>query len=414
MPAQPFVLGVNYWPRRKAMYWWSDFDPGEVREDLDRIQELGLKLVRIFLLWEDWQPAADSVNPQALDNLGRVCDAAAERGLELDVTFVTGHMSGPSWAPGWMLRGDLPVSPWVRQVVSGGKAVEGGYLNPFTDPLALRAAELQLRTVVARFRDHPAIGLWNLGNEPDLFARPASADEGRGWARRMTELVHEIDPVHPVTCGLHMANLIEDNGLRVNEVFSEVDRVVMHGYPMYADWSVGPLDPDFVPFLCALTSALSGKPTLMEEFGGCTAAPGQPASVLEWTSYGRPRRQFMASEEGLAAYVEQVLPKLVEVGALGALLWCYADYDPGLYGMPPCEESWHERFFGLVRPDGSLKPHAEVIRRFAVANPTVQPAERQVTLSATPQEYYADPLGHAQRAYRSYLDKYAFAKGEAE
>ncbi len=22
---QPFLLGVNYWPRRKAMTWWKDF-----------------------------------------------------------------------------------------------------------------------------------------------------------------------------------------------------------------------------------------------------------------------------------------------------------------------------------------------------------------------------------------------------
>ena len=28
-----FTLGVNYWPRRKAMYWWTDFDAGEVREE---------------------------------------------------------------------------------------------------------------------------------------------------------------------------------------------------------------------------------------------------------------------------------------------------------------------------------------------------------------------------------------------
>ena len=31
-PSQPFVLGVNYWPRRKALYWWRDFDPAEVRD----------------------------------------------------------------------------------------------------------------------------------------------------------------------------------------------------------------------------------------------------------------------------------------------------------------------------------------------------------------------------------------------
>ncbi len=30
----PFILGVNYWPRKKAMYWWSDFDAGEVREEV--------------------------------------------------------------------------------------------------------------------------------------------------------------------------------------------------------------------------------------------------------------------------------------------------------------------------------------------------------------------------------------------
>ena len=414
MPAQSFQLGVNYWPRRKAMYWWSDFGPSEVGEDFDQIRELGLKLVRIFLLWEDFQPAPDQVSPKALEHLGQVCDAAADRGLKLNVTFFTGHMSGPSWAPGWMLRSEIPASPWVRQVVSAGKPVEGGYLNPFEDSVATAAAELQLRTVVRRYRDHPGIGFWNLGNEPDLFARPATSEGGREWVRRMANVVREVDPAHPVTCGLHMANLVQDNGLRVDQVFSEVDVAVMHGYPLYADWSAGPLDPDFVPFLCALTSALCGKPTLMEEFGGCTAQPGQPASTLEWTSYGQPRRQFMASEEGLAAYVEQVLPNLLETGALGAMLWCYADYVPELYARPPCEESWHERSFGLVRPDGSLKPHAEVVRRFAATNPNVQTARRQVTLTVTPDEYYLDPARQAQRAYRSFRDKYAFTSGEPE
>jgi endo-1,4-beta-mannosidase len=412
MPAQPFQLGVNYWPRRKAMYWWSDFDAAEVREEFDQIRDLGLKWVRIFLLWEDFQPAPDRISAEALGNLGQVCDAARDRGLKLNVTFFTGHMSGPSWTPRWMLRGELPVAPWVRQVVSAGETAQGGYLNPFEDPVVIAAEELQLRAVVSRFKDHPAVGLWNLGNEPDLFARPGSSEAGRLWTRRMTGLVHEIDSAHPVTCGLHMMNLVQDNGLRVDQVFSETDLAVMHGYPMYADWSAGPLDPDFVPFLCALTSALCGKPTLMEEFGGCTAQPGQPASALEWTSYGQPRRQYMASEEGMAAYVEQVLPKLVEVGARGAMLWCYADYVPELYTRPPCEESWHERFFGLVRPDGSLKPHAEVIRRFAATGPTVQAARRQVTLTVTPEEYYQDPARQAKQAYRSYRDKYAFTGDE--
>ncbi|HPR87542.1 MAG TPA: beta-galactosidase [bacterium] len=402
MQEQPFLLGVNYWPRRKAMYWWTDFDAGEVREEFALIREIGLEVVRLFLLWEDWQPAPDVVDHKALDHLEQVCDIAAGLGLRLNVTFFTGHMSGPSWTPAWMLQPDQPMPPRIWQVVSGGRAVNCGYRNPFTDPQALRAAELQLQTVVGRLKEHPAIEVWNLGNEPDLFAWPADAAGGRAWTQRMTSLIRAIDPRHPVTCGLHVASLLVDNGLRVNDLFDEVDIPVMHGYPLYADWSNGPLDSDFVPFLCALTSALCGKPALMEEFGGCTAPPGQASFVDEWQRYGQPFRQFMASEEDLAAYIEAVLPKLVEVGALGAMIWCYADYIPGLYVRPPCDQAWHERFFGLVRPDGSLKPHAEVIKRFAATRPAVQPARRRVALDLSPEEYYRDPRRHAIRLYRAF------------
>lgn len=401
---QPFVLGVNYWPRRKAMYWWSDFDAGEVRDEFGVIRDMGLSQVRIFLLWEDWQPSPDSVNMSALRDLGTVCDIAYDLDLQLDVTFFVGHMSGPSWVPGWMLRQGPPPSPAVRQVVSRGRAVESGYANPFTDPVALQAEELLLRTVVSEYTDHPAIGLWNLGNEPDLFAWPADAVEGRAWVRRMAGVIREEDPVTPITCGLHVPNLTADNGLRAHDVFAEVDIATMHGYPMYGGWSTGPLDPDFVPFLCALTSALCGKPTLMEEFGGCTGALRKPSSVWRWRAYGKPRQQFMASEDEFATHIEQVLPRLVEVGALGAMLWCYADYAPELYNRPPCDQAWHERHFGLVRPDGSWKPHADVIKRFAASNPLVQPARRRIALDLSADDYYRDPFTHAKRLYRAFLD----------
>src|SRR3990172_2707407 len=117
----PFILGVNYWPRRKAMYWWSSFDPSEVKEEFTLIAELGLNIVRLFLLWDDWQPTPDSVSGACLDNLEKVCDVAADLGLGLDVTFFTGHMSGPNWSPGWLLdRHTPPPSPHLRQLVSGG------------------------------------------------------------------------------------------------------------------------------------------------------------------------------------------------------------------------------------------------------------------------------------------------------
>lgn len=403
-----FILGVNYWPRRKAMYWWSDFDAGEVRDEFALIASLGMNVVRFFLLWDNFQPTPDTVSPECLSNLATVMDIAAENNLGLDVTFFTGHMSGPNWSPRWLLDPNVGYpSPYPKQVVSNQRIVTGGYRNPYHDPTALDAERLLLRTVVGRFKDHPAVWIWNLGNEPDLFAWPNNAEAGRAWVREMTGLINEIDDQHPVTCGLHVASLHVDNGLRINDVYGETDVAVMHAYPMYVSWAQHPLDPNVVPFTCALTSALCGKPTLMEEWGGCTAQPGQDSYVWEWTAYGEPRKQFMASEEDFTAYVEAVLPKLVEVGATGAMLWCFADYIEDLWDKPPCLESRHERFFGLVRPDGSLKPHAEVIRRFAATRPTVNPdPARRVDLGVTPEEYYADPTGHLLRLYQKYLADY--------
>jgi endo-1,4-beta-mannosidase len=112
----------------------------------------------------------------------------------------------------------------------------------------------------------------------------------------------------------------------------------------------------------------------------------------------------MAGEEAFAEYVAATLPNLVEVGALGAFLWCFADYAPELWDRPPCDEGGakHERHFGLVRPDGTLKPHAEVMRAFAATNPKVQAPARAVDLDVTPGDYYQDPAGHARRLYEEF------------
>ncbi len=388
------------------MYWWGDFDRDEVADEFELIASLGMSVVRIFLLWDDWQPTPGSVSSDRLRDLGLVLDGAAERGLGLDVTFFTGHMSGPNWSPGWLLDPGASGhrSPFVRQVVSGGNVVDSAYRNMFCDPDALAAERILLETVVGEYREHPGVWMWNLGNEPDLFAQPPDAEAGRTWVREMTGLVKGIDPIHPVTTGLHTANLFTDNGLRVDHVFAESDVAVMHGYPMYIDWARDPLDPNFVPYLCALVTALTGKPCLAEEWGGCTS-PDTPGSVVwQWISYGAPRDQFMAGEEDFAEYVAAVLPGLVEVGATGALMWCFADYEPSLWDRPPCEDGGarHERHFGLVRPDGSLKPHADVIRSFAAAGPTVMPPTKTVALDVTPDQYYLDPTHHARRLYQTW------------
>ncbi len=404
---QPFTLGVNYWPRKKAMYWWSDFDAGEVREEFAIIKEIGLNVVRLFLLWDDFQPEPSSVAKDKLENLATVADIAAENGLGIDMTFFTGHMSGPNWSPRWLLGGDLPPkahSHWLRDVVSQGKITEQGYRNMFHDEMALNAERLLLTTVVGALKDHPGIWMWNLGNEPDLFAWPNSSEEGAAWVKEMVGLIKSIDPYHPVTIGLHGDGLHRDNGLRIDKVYANTDVAVMHSYPMYTAWARKPLDPDFVPFTCALTSALSGKPVLMEEFGGCTAQPGEASYTWKWTeTNGRQHEQFMASEEDFAEFLSLTIPKLQDSGATGAMLWCFADYVPELWGLPPCQNARHERFFGLVRPDGTWKPHAKVIQEFAESKPQVKPLPDYAKLSIDTDEFYKKPENYLVDLYQQYL-----------
>jgi len=396
---EPFMLGVNYWPRRKAMYWWSDFDAGEVREDFALIRELGLTTVRIFLLWDDFQPQPESVSTACLENLVTVADIAVENDLTLDVTFFTGHMSGPNWSPRWLLGGSI--APHERQIVSRGELVDTGYRNPYTDAVALAAERLLVETVVTALKDHPGIWLWNLGNEPDIFAEPPDETVGKNWVGDLAGVIRGIDPDHAVTCGLHMHNLYRNNGLRVDQVFAETDLAVMHTYSIYAPLA---RDPDFVPFACSLTSALCGKPVLMEEFGGCTAPPGQPSFEWQWQFFDRTRRQFMIGEDELAEFLSAVLPRLVDVGVTGAMIWCFADYSPELWHKPPCSTYKYERFFGLVRPDGTLKPHAQVLRDFAATKPKLRKRPKyRLKLDITADEYYTDPDTHMPRLYEQYL-----------
>lgn len=264
------------------MSWWKGFDAGEVRNEFTRVRAIGCDVVRIFLLRENFQPDPESVNGTALAHLEVVADAARDAGTGLDVTFFTGHMSGPNWVRTWLLGGDTFPAPGIQQVVLGGaKVVPGHYRTLFTDPVAITASHLLLTAVVTTWRRHPAIRCWNLGNEPDLFSWPPDHLTGGAWVRKMADTIKSVDDVQPVTCRLHVDSLQWTNGLSVADVIGETDLAVMHAYPICSNRACSPLNHDFVTFTSALTAALFGRRVLMEEFGGCTALPGEAS--LTWS-----------------------------------------------------------------------------------------------------------------------------------
>ena len=52
------VVGVNYWGSKAATQMWSRWDEASVDEDLRVLASNGMRLLRVFPNWADFQPLA--------------------------------------------------------------------------------------------------------------------------------------------------------------------------------------------------------------------------------------------------------------------------------------------------------------------------------------------------------------------
>ena len=262
------------------MAWWSRFDRDEVRRDVARVAAAGMDSVRLFLLWEAFQPSPDRVDHEVLARLVEVADIADAAGVRIMPTLCTGHMSGVNWIPGWALGGSHRDRRF--RVVSGGRVVADGLRDWFTDGDIGRAQALLAHEAAAALAGHPALWAWDLGNEHSNCVVPPDRERARRWLGQMTAAIRSADPAALVTIGLHMEDLEQDRRLGPREAAEVCDLLTMHGYPIYATWADGPLDPHLVPFLACITRWLGGgADVLFSEFGLPTVAAGGAAGPVD-------------------------------------------------------------------------------------------------------------------------------------
>ena len=378
------------------MSWWSNFDRAEVAADFARIAACGLDSVRVFLTWEAFQPAPNEVDREMLDRLVRVADLAGELGLEIVPTLFTGHMSGVNWIPAWALGGSDGDDRF--RVVSGGRVETLGLRNWYTDR-AIGAAQALLATEsAAALAGHEAVWMWDLGNENSNCVIPPNRASARAWLARLTSAIRGADETALVTVGLHMEDLEEDRQLGPREASDTCDLLSMHGYPLYARWADGPTDDQLLPFLARVTRWLGDGPEVVfTEFGLPTYSRGDPDEHRARAPGATP----LIEEDVAAAYTATALEELRRAGCLGAMLWCYSDYDPALWESPPLDLARHERTFGLWRVDGSPKPSVAAVAAFVGA-------ERCAAGDADPwididrHEFFRNSSAQLPRLYRRY------------
>ncbi len=165
-------FGVNYTPSVGWFHHWLDFDLDSVRADLDSIAALGLDHVRVFALWPYFQPNRSLVRPRAVEHLLALVDAAGERGLDVNVDGLQGHLSSFDFLPAW-------TRTWHRR-------------NLFTDPDVIEGQAAYLHTLAAALSGRPNFLGMTLGNEVNQFSAGPHPDPDRAtraqidtWLQRM-------------------------------------------------------------------------------------------------------------------------------------------------------------------------------------------------------------------------------------
>jgi endo-1,4-beta-mannosidase len=380
------------------MAWWADFDQAEVVADFARIAASGLDSVRLFLLWEQFQPAPDEPDRTMLDRLVTVVDLAGQAGLGVVPTLFTGHMSGVNWVPAWALGGSDGDGRF--RVVSAGKVTKAGLRNWYTDPFIADAQALLAAQAASALAGHAALWAWDLGNENSNCVVPPSRSSALNWLERITSAIRVSDETALITVGLHMEDLEQDRRMGPREVSDACDLLSMHGYPIYADWVDGPTDEQLLPFLAQVTRWLGrGRDVLFSEFGLPTYRHGDPNAE----STRRRSRSALVEERTAAAYTGRALAALQAAGCIGAMLWCYTDYDEGVWEKPPLDLAVHERSFGLWRADGSPKPSVAAVSAFVDAV-RIRGPEKPVWIDIDSEAFFREPAAELSRLYRRYRD----------
>lgn len=344
-----FFIGCNYWASHAGMFMWRDWDAKVVESDFERLARARVNTLRVFPLWPDFQPlrmhytgggapkeirmgeeplpdteaGQAGVDEVMLGRFREFCDLAEKHGLRLIVGLLTGWMSGRWFVPEMLQE-----------------------KNVLTDPLALKWEIKFVRLMVRRFRSHPAILAWDLGNECNCLGPLNTSEEAYAWTAAISMTIRVEDPEHRIVSGMH--SLLPDGVWRMQDQGELTDVLCTHPYPLFTPHC--DTDP-----MNRMKSALhaAAESTMYASIGG------RPCFAEETGVLG----PMMISDEYAADYLRAMMLTLLAHDLRGMMWWC-ANEQSALTRTP---YDWHavERELGLFRLDGSKKPVLTELTRFS-------------------------------------------------
>lgn len=345
-------FGVNYTPGQNWFHHWLDFDLDAVRADLDAIAALGLDHVRVFPLWPVFQPNRTLIRPRAVQQLVALVDAAGERGLDVNVDGLQGHLSSFDFRPSW-------ISSWHRR-------------NMFTDPEVVEAEAEYLRTLAAALADRPNFLGMTLGNETNQFSGEPHPDPDRlepgqadAWLARLLEACEAGAPGRA-----HLHSFYDAAWYLDDHPFTPA-HAARHGFATAIHaWVFNGTAQTYGTHSVAVDQHAA---YLIELSKAWALDPRRPVWLQE---VGAPAPHIPA--EHAPAFTRATVANALDCPDLwGVTWWCSHDVDRSLGDFPELEYS-----LGLLGNDGRVKPIGREIAEIAgeVRESWTPPAPRRTAL----------------------------------
>ena len=347
-----FEIGVNYWESQHAIEMWKKWSPEIIDRDFEVLSAHGLKLVRCFPMWEDFQPikfmksnlgptvetrfADGSALPDTpegragideimMQRFEQFCDLAQKHGIELIVCIMTAQMTFGLFVPPALLEKDL-----------------------YRDPRALAWEAKYLRRFVSRMKHHKAIRAWESGNESNLLGDPEYPETCRFWMDFVNTVIRSADDSRPVIgVNDNSFSYCDNNHWKIRDIAEVSDALAVHPYPMFD----GCETDEFLSIRNMVNPAVKNR--IQEDIG-------EIPSFIEETGV---RRSIVSNISQSANTIRAMLWNAWSMGCHAFCWWCA--FDQGHLNCAPYDWPQPTLELGIFTSDRVPHPAAEVMRKFS-------------------------------------------------
>jgi hypothetical protein len=307
------LKGTNYWLSQAPFVGtWSEWNGPRAALELEKAHELGANAVRVGIPY-DHRDTMDVV----WGNTDRM----------------------------------VTVSPWIKNQMTQFLQIASSYnmkvifvLFEWYDTYPPQGSKDEqtnlayLQGIVGTFANDDRVVAWDIHNEPDFYDgwQRGSQDEVIDWLRRMSAAIRGLDKRHPITVGVGNYSSLWYPTSSGTTILSFVDFAAFHTY-----------DAGALAGQATAIKAHTNKPVLLEEMGWPTNLGGE-----------KPRENAVFDEATQQFLYKTMLADSKSADLAGVFQWTLWDYWGGQTHLVP----GHERYFGLVRSDGTFKPAAQTFR----------------------------------------------------